>query len=127
MYTPQQLQQFENSILNMDCIDFLKKCPNDYFDLVLTDPPYNINIDTWDKINNYEQFIKDIYYELKRLSKSIVLFFDYSYTRLFENLDEVTERFIWHREGGYSGNFIKKSYEPFYLYGDNVKKYTQSL
>ena len=40
MYKEDELQQFENSILNMDCLDFLKQCPDNYFDLVLTDPPY---------------------------------------------------------------------------------------
>ena len=36
------LKECENKILNMDCLDFLKQCPDDYFDLVLTDPPYKI-------------------------------------------------------------------------------------
>lgn len=43
MYSAEELQGFENKILNMDCLDFLKKCPDNYFSLVLTDPPYGIN------------------------------------------------------------------------------------
>ena len=42
MYSNQEMSAFENNILNMDCIDFLKNCPDKYFDLVLTDPPYLI-------------------------------------------------------------------------------------
>ena len=42
MYSIEELKNYENKILNMDCIDFLKNCPDNYFDLVLTDPPYGI-------------------------------------------------------------------------------------
>lgn len=45
MYSIEELKNYENQILNMDCIDFLKNCPDNYFDLVLTDPPYGIGID----------------------------------------------------------------------------------
>lgn len=40
MYSIEELKNYENHILNMDCIDFLKNCPDNYFDLILTDPPY---------------------------------------------------------------------------------------
>lgn len=118
------ISEIENKIINADCMDILKKLPDKSIDLILTDPPYNINIDGgkgWDKIDNYDCFIKFIYREFKRIAKRTIIFFDYSYTWLFEQIDEPKERFIWHREGGYSGDFIKKGYEPFYLYnGDPV-------
>lgn len=44
MYKENELKNFENSILNMDCLDFMKNCPDKYFDLVLTDPPYELEI-----------------------------------------------------------------------------------
>lgn len=44
MYTEEQMKSFENKIINMDCLDFLKKCPDNYFSLVLTDPPYGIDV-----------------------------------------------------------------------------------
>jgi site-specific DNA-methyltransferase (adenine-specific) len=31
-------------IHNMDCLEFMKQVPDDYFDLVLTDPPYGIDL-----------------------------------------------------------------------------------
>jgi len=31
-----------NKIYNQDCLDFMKKLPDDYFDLIITDPPYGI-------------------------------------------------------------------------------------
>lgn len=114
------VSELENHIINADCLDILKQLPDKCVDLVLTDPPYNIGQDGgkgWDKIDNYACFIKAVYWELKRISKRRIIFFDYSYTWLFEELEMPEERFIWHREGGFSGDFIKKGYEPFYLYG----------
>ena len=32
-----------NKIHNIDCLEFMKDVPDNYFDLVLTDPPYGIN------------------------------------------------------------------------------------
>jgi site-specific DNA-methyltransferase (adenine-specific) len=33
-----------NKVYNMDCLEYMKTVPDKYFDLVLTDPPYGINI-----------------------------------------------------------------------------------
>ena len=115
------IEDLTGKITCADCLDILKQLPDKCVDLVLTDPPYNIGIDGgkgWDNIKNYENFIQEIFLELKRISTRQIIFFDYSYTKLFESLEQPKERFIWHREGGFSGDFIKKGYEPFYLYGD---------
>ena len=123
MWTNDEMQEKMGQIHNQDCLEFMKQVPDKYFDLVLADPPYNIGIDGgkgWDTIRNYENFIEDIFAQAKRISQRQVFFFDYSYTKLFENLAEPSERFIWHREGGFSGEWIKKAYEPFYVYGDIV-------
>ena len=115
------IESIINKIINADCMDILKQLPDKCIDLVLTDVPYNIGMDGgkgWDRIDNYEKWINTIFTELKRISQRQIIFFDYSYTKLFEELEKPKERFIWHREGGYSGEFIKKGYEPFYLYGD---------
>lgn len=37
------MQEFENKIINADCIDILKQLPDKSVDLVLADPPYIIN------------------------------------------------------------------------------------
>ena len=56
MFTEEQMKDFENKILNMDCLDFLKKCPDNYFSLVLTDPPYGIGYDVACEKNNGKLF-----------------------------------------------------------------------
>lgn len=37
------IEQFENKIINADCLEILKKLPDKCIDLVLTDPPYGLN------------------------------------------------------------------------------------
>lgn len=90
--------------------------PDNSVDTIITDPPYNIDIAYWDSIEDYENWIKGLFKQFKRISRQQVVFFDYTYTKLFEEIGTPHERFIWHREGGFRGNKIKKGYEPFYWY-----------
>ena len=36
---------FKNTIFNKDCIAGMKEIPDDTFDLIIADPPYNLNKD----------------------------------------------------------------------------------
>lgn len=38
------IQNYKNKIINADCIDILKQLPDKCIDLILTDPPYELNI-----------------------------------------------------------------------------------
>jgi len=76
-----------NKIHNMNCLEFMKKVPDNYFDLVLTDPPYGIGesggkfrgrkggghrvleIKNWDK----ETPPKEIFDEIFRVSKNQII------------------------------------------------------
>lgn len=42
-----------NRIYNLDCIEGLKQIPDNFVDLVVTDPPYNIGKAGWDRIDHY--------------------------------------------------------------------------
>ncbi len=48
-----------------DAVEFLKTLPNSSIQLILVDPPYNINIEKWDTFQNYlswaKQWIDEIY------------------------------------------------------------------
>ena len=59
----------ENRIYQMDCMDLMKKIPDKYFDLILTDPPYGITGEKWDKIPSGQYFD-----EMFRVSKNQIIF-----------------------------------------------------
>ena len=90
MYSEEELKSYNNSILNMDCLDFMKKSPDNYFDLICCDPPYGIGIDgqkqqfcknpkhnrkkhnkkEWDKSIPSKDYFKEIF----RISKNQIIF-----------------------------------------------------
>ena len=45
-----------NIVYQEDCIEGMKKIPSNSIDLVLTDPPYGIGIDEWDKPIDLEKY-----------------------------------------------------------------------
>lgn len=60
----------ENGVLyNGDCLEIMKELESDSVNLVLTDPPYNINIAKWDKIDNYIEWMGLKFMEFQRLLK----------------------------------------------------------
>jgi site-specific DNA-methyltransferase (adenine-specific) len=50
-----------NNIFNLDVFDFLKQIPDKSIDLILTDPPYNMNKEYWDKFESVDEFLKFTY------------------------------------------------------------------
>lgn len=40
-------------LLQKDCIDLLKSLPEESVQLILIDPPYNLELESWDKFDNY--------------------------------------------------------------------------
>ena len=78
-----------NTIINGDCVEVLKTFPDDCFDLIFADPPYNLQLnkellrpdnskvqavnDEWDQFasfHDYDQFTKNWLNECKRVLKS---------------------------------------------------------
>ena len=53
----------------MDCKEFLAKVEDKSVDLIIIDPPYNIKKDSWDDIEDYEQWMKSVILELQRVLK----------------------------------------------------------
>lgn len=79
-----------NKIYNMDCLEFMKKIPDKYFDLVLTDPPYGINAAARGSVGggsvrgkakyfgakNWDSEIptKEVFEQIFRISKNQIIF-----------------------------------------------------
>lgn len=89
MYSIEELKNYENKILNMDCIDFLKNCPDNYFDLCCCDPPYGIGEANGKNVSRSKLAIakdygkkdwdnkipeKEIFNEIFRVSKNQIIF-----------------------------------------------------
>ena len=53
------MEQFENKIINADCLDILKQLPDKCIDLVLTDPPYGMNFQSNHRKEKYEKIAND--------------------------------------------------------------------
>lgn len=111
----------ENKIYNANCLDILKECPDRYFDLVLTDPPYGINIEKMSftksikggvcKRNDYSNCFQDnrlskkYFDEIFRISKNQIIFGGNYYT---EYLQSTSSWLVWNKkgeDGKYSNDF----------------------
>lgn len=94
-----------SNVLNIDCMDFLKKCKDKEFDLAIVDPPYGIGAD-WKK-RNKGSFFKETSYknnrtpnakyfkELKRVSKSQIIF---GYNYYTQYLGSTNYLIIWDKQ-----------------------------
>lgn len=120
MFTEQEMKSFENKILNMDCLDFLKKCPDKYFSLILTDPPYEVDSHggkstqkgLGTRANNLRdniRFVSDgfdydsVFNEWIRICKKVNFYIFCSNRQIskimsfFENLGYSTTLLVWHK------------------------------
>ena len=50
-----------NKIYNEDCLEFMKRVPDKYFDLVLTDPPFGMSFQSGYR-NEQHKKIANIFY-----------------------------------------------------------------
>jgi site-specific DNA-methyltransferase (adenine-specific) len=58
-----------NTILNKDCLELFCELENDTIDLVILDPPYNVNAAKWDRVENYLEWIQNVLSESFRVLK----------------------------------------------------------
>lgn len=72
-------------VFNDDAVTFLKKIPSSSIQLVLIDPPYNLELATWDNFENYLEWAKQWLDEIHRVlsdSGSCVIFGGFQYQDL---------------------------------------------
>lgn len=122
-----------------DAIEFLKTVPDNSIQLILIDPPYNLDLDTWDTFENYLEWAKQWLDEIYRIlspSGNCVIFggFQYQdlkkgdlleilhYTRHNTNL-RFTNLVIWYYKNGMSAYryFANRHEEAVWL--SKTKKY----
>lgn len=114
------IKEYENKIINADCLDILKKLPDKCIDLILTDPPYGINIEKMSftnstkggvcERNDYSDCFRDeklnkiFFDEMIRVSKNQIIFGGNYYT---EYLKSTQGWLVWNKKGDgrYSNDF----------------------
>jgi len=122
-----------HAIFIEDAIQFLKELPDNSIQLILIDPPYNLDLDTWDTFQNYldwaKQWLDEIFRVLSETS-NCVIFGDFQYqdlkkgdllevmhyTRHHTNL-RFTNLVIWYYKNGMSAHrfFANRHEEAIWL------------
>lgn len=128
-FVESQMPQRTKHILYIkDAVDFLKELPDSSVQLILIDPPYNLELDTWDQFDNYLDWAKhwlDQIYRILKDSGNCVIFGGFQYQDLKKgDLLEILHytrhntklRFInliiWHYKNGMSAHrFFANRYE----------------
>lgn len=122
-----------------DAIKFLKRVPDNSIQLILIDPPYNLDLDTWDTFENYLQWAKqwlDEVYRILSPTGNCVIFGGFQYQDLKKgdlleilhytrhNTDlRFTNLVIWYYKNGMSAHryFANRHEEAVWL--TKTKKY----
>lgn len=110
------IDQLQNHIICADCFDILRQLPDKCVDLVLTDPPYGIDISKTGKVgrNNLAEVkdygkkdwdnsipSKDVFNEIIRVSKHAIIF---GGNYFVENLYNSSCWLVWNKLN--TGNFV---------------------
>ncbi len=113
------------TLLNCDCMTYMKGCEDNAFDLALTDPPYNVGIkyNSYNDSNDeYYQWCDEWFRELQRVSVCQVLTVGYKNNKYWY-AKEPKHAILWVKENQCSpsplGGF--NCYEMVFVFGENKK------
>lgn len=115
-----------NKIYCGDCLELMKSIPDKSIDLVLADPPYWINISTWDGGINIMQFM----IEIDRILKDTWFFVRFwQMPTMVEWLNESNKMFQyvehinWVKRCGMPNKRLLKIFENFFIYSKGNKSF----
>lgn len=139
MYTLENMEKYKNKVLNIDCLEFMKQVPDDYFDLVLTDPPYGMSYERHIKEKKHRKIKNDcnldwlanFIYELERISSEnshIYMFASWHnidvFKAEFQNNFHLKNILVWDK-GGMGMGDLKTDFGGTYeliLFGTKLSK-----
>ncbi len=116
-----------NTIYLEDCVTFMKSLKKETVDLIIADPPYNLNknfgnkSDQWDDVNSWLNWSKKWINESIRILKPTGSIFIYGihhylcyiHCYLYQKNLKYQRQIIWHYENGFSGyKTLNAFYEP---------------
>ena len=120
-----------NVISNEDCIKGMKeRIPDNSIDLIVTDPPYNIGKDDWDKIDNYIEWCGKWLHQCERTLKDngSFYFFHNDFEVLAELQNWISDKtdfvfkqlIVWNKRFKCASN---KSFLDGFVEVDNLRNY----
>lgn len=137
----ENLKQSIHCVIQEDCLTFLKKIPDNSIQLIICDPPYNVNVAQWDNFDNYLHWAIQWLTEAERIlspTGNLVIFgglqyqseagsgdlFDLlSYLRKNSNL-LLVNLIIWHYKNGMSAQrFFANRHEEIVWFAKSKKYY----
>jgi len=107
-----------------DCFEVMKGMPDKSVDAVITDPPYGLNVDTWDKYINPETFMK----EVSRISKDYFVFFGMMpmmalwHTEAIKHFD-YREHVVWVKRVLTQSARLMRGHESILIYSKESSKF----
>ncbi len=114
------------TLIHGDCLDVMKCFPDKFFDLTLTDPPYNVNrkySSHDDNMSNYVEWCGNWFKEIMRVSNTVVMTVGTKNLKQWMILNP-KHVVIWHKPAQSSpsplGGF--NAYEPILVWGKNNKR-----
>jgi len=116
-----------NSLICGDCMEGLKEIPDKYFDLALTDPPYNLGRKYNyynDNRPDYKQWCLEWFNGLNRISKSIVMSVGVVNLPMWYEINPPQWLWCWFKANnmGSSSKITKIGiWEPFLIYNTKIK------
>jgi len=115
-------------LYNADCMEVMKKYPDNYFDLAIVDPPYGIDINKSGRLGHYGGKGKkwdssvpdrDYFYELDRISRNMIIwggnYFPMPPTRCFLIWDKKQPEAVSFSSCEYAWTNFDSSAKTFYL------------
>lgn len=105
------------TIINADCLEYMKTLPDKSFDLVLTDPPYGTTQCAWDTVVPFA----DMWREVERVMKddgAIIMTASQPFTTelIHSNIGNFRHSWIWDK--GLSGNIFLAKTQPMKIHED---------
>jgi DNA modification methylase len=115
-------------ILEGDILDRIHDIPDHSIDLLITDPPYGITDESWDKFHDYQKFINQVLQSIVPKLKEKYTGFIFADARMMYGVREVLIKYfdikntlVWIRKNMAMGRVIKdrfiSSYEPIFYFG----------
>lgn len=94
-----------NQIVLGDCLDLMKRMPDNFVDLIVTDPPYGVTANAWDKLVDFMD-------AALRVSRGVVLtaMQPYSSELVVKYRKHFKYEWVWHKAVG--SNFANLKYQP---------------